>query len=231
MSDEYIDAEYNDVPDRIINGEPLFYSTIQVAELVGVDASTIRYWSKRFDNLLDIQVSNKNKQYRKSDISKLKFIKKLAKEDGLSLQQVEDYCSTKGFNLEDIENAVLDQSNPLAVQVFTSAVMSEINQNLNSFAEKLLTQIDEKNKYHIISQQELNEKLREEIVTTVDEVVSEKLDTKLTELKDFIDAREIEATKRDNEMIDIIKNNMEQKKEESINEKKGFFTNIFGKRK
>jgi len=59
MSDEYIDAEYNDVPDRIINGEPLFYSTIQVAELVGVDASTIRYWSKRFDNLLDIQVSNK----------------------------------------------------------------------------------------------------------------------------------------------------------------------------
>jgi len=231
MSDEYIDAEYNDVPDRIINGEPLFYSTIQVAELVGVDASTIRYWSKRFDNLLDIQVSNKNKQYRKSDISKLKFIKKLAKEDGLSLQQVEDYCSTKGFNLEDIENAVLDQSNPLAVQVFTSAVMSEINQNLNSFAEKLLTQIDEKNKYHIISQQELNEKLREEIVTTIDEVVSEKLDTKLTELKDFIDAREIEATKRDNEMIDIIKNNMEQKKEESINEKKGFFTNIFGKRK
>jgi len=231
MSDEYIDAEYNDVPDRIINGEPLFYSTIQVAELVGVDASTIRYWSKRFDNLLDIQVSNKNKQYRKSDISKLKFIKKLAKEDGLSLQQVEDYCSTKGFNLEDIENAVLDQSNPLAVQVFTSAVMSEINQNLNSFAEKLLAQIDEKNKYHIISQQELNEKLREEIVTTVDEVVSEKLDTKLTELKDFIDAREIEATKRDNEMIDIIKNNMEQKKEESVNEKKGFFTNIFGKRK
>jgi len=231
MSDEYIDAEYNDVPDRIINGEPLFYSTIQVAELVGVDASTIRYWSKRFDNLLDIQVSNKNKQYRKSDISKLKFIKKLAKEDGLSLQQVEDYCSTKGFNLEDIENAVLDQSNPLAVQVFTSAVMSEINQNLNSFAEKLLAQIDEKNKNHIISQQELNEKLREEIVTTVDEVVSEKLDTKLTELKDFIDAREIEATKRDNEMIDIIKNNMEQKKEESINEKKGFFTNIFGKRK
>ena len=231
MSDEYIDAEYNDVPDRIINGEPLFYSTIQVAELVGVDASTIRYWSKRFDNLLDIQVSNKNKQYRKSDISKLKFIKKLAKEDGLSLQQVEDYCSTKGFNLEDIENAVLDQSNPLAVQVFTSAVMSEINQNLNSFAEKLLAQIDEKNKYHIISQQELNEKLREEIVTTVDEVVSEKLDTKLTELKDFIDAREIEATKRDNEMIDIIKNNMEQKKEESVNEKKGFFKNIFGKRK
>jgi len=231
MSDEYIDAEYNDVPDRIINGEPLFYSTIQVAELVGVDASTIRYWSKRFDNLLDIQVSNKNKQYRKSDISKLKFIKKLAKEDGLSLQQVEDYCSTKGFNLEDIENAVLDQSNPLAVQVFTSAVMSEINQNLNSFAEKLLAQIDEKNKNHIISQQELNEKLREEIVTTVDEVVSEKLDTKLTELKDFIDAREIEATKRDNEMIDIIKNNMEQKKEESVNEKKGFFTNIFGKRK
>ena len=230
MSDEYIDAEYNDVPDRIINGEPLFYSTIQVAELVGVDASTIRYWSKRFDNLLDIQVSNKNKQYRKSDISKLKFIKKLAKEDGLSLQQVEDYCSTKGFNLEDIENAVLDQSNPLAVQVFTSAVMSEINQNLNSFAEKLLAQIDEKNKNHIISQQELNEKLREEIVTTVDEVVSEKLDTKLTELKDFIDAREIE-TKRDNEMIDIIKNNMEQKKEESVNEKKGFFKNIFGKRK
>jgi len=147
------------------------------------------------------------------------------------LQQVEDYCSTKGFNLEDIENAVLDQSNPLAVQVFTSAVMSEINQNLNSFAEKLLAQIDEKNKNHIISQQELNEKLREEIVTTVDEVVSEKLDTKLTELKDFIDAREIEATKRDNEMIDIIKNNMEQKKEESVNEKKGFFKNIFGKRK
>lgn len=222
-SKDYIDTKYDDIPNKVINGEPLFFSTMQTAELVGEEPSTIRYWSKRFESLINIEVSNKNKQYKKSDIEKLKFIKKLAREDGLTLQQISDYCSTKGFDIDNIENAVLDQNNPLAVQVFTSAVMSEINQNLNTFAESLLKKITEANKTYAITQQELNDKLREEIVITVDEVVSERLDTKLNELKSIIDNKEIEATKRDSEILDLIKKNMEQKREP----KKRFFKNLF----
>jgi len=230
--DHIIDVNFEDISKRNVNGTPLFYTTTQTASMVGdVEPSVIRYWTKRFSNILNIETSNKNKRYSLKDVAKLKFIKKLAYEDKLTLQQVEEYCSAKGFDIDDIENAVLDRNNPLAIQAFTSAVMTEINDNLNNFAERLLESIDEKNKNYAITQQELNEKLREEVVLTVDEVVSERLDKQLTDIKSLIDNQELEATKRDTEILDIIKMNMEQKKEESAKEEinKGFFRKIFKK--
>ena len=219
----YDDIDKNN--DKEINGEPLFYTTTQVAEMIDEEPSTIRFWSKRFERLLDVEVSNRNKQYKKKDIEKLRFIKKLAKEDGLTLQQVEDYCNKKGFDGESIESAILQAGNPLAIQVFTSAVMVEVEKKLNLFAQELIKNIDETNNKQLIMQKELNDKLHETIVTTVDEVVSERIDNKLNEIKVMLDNKELEAKQRDNEMMDILRKGMEQKKVENENEnKKGFWS-------
>lgn len=229
--DKFVDVDFKEddkIKNRVINGEPLFYTTTQVSEMLKEEPSCIRYWSKRFENLLDIEMSNRNKQYKKSDIEKLKFIQKLIREDGLTLQQVESYCQTKGFRMKDIENAVLDVNNPLAIQAFISAVTVELDKKLSNFAETIFKEMDEKYKGHELKQQEINDKLHENIVTTVDEVVSEKLDIKLNKFKSYIDEKEIEAKDRDLAMINLMRTNMEKKKSE--NEKKkhaGFFNRLF----
>lgn len=245
-----IDIDYEDYKEEdsmiddsseIINGEPLFYSAMQVSILIDEDVSTVRYWSKRFDKLLNIEISNKNRrQYKKVDIQKLKFIKKLAREDGLTLSQIEEYANTKGFNIDNIEKSVLDSSNPLAIQTFISAVTMELDKKLSLFSEELLSKINEQQKVNFVMQQEINEQLQQTLAITVDEIVSERLDeklntldTKLQEFKSTLDTKEQEATKRDTEMIEYLKQHMEERKKENElqlqQQKKGFFSRLFGK--
>ncbi|APH20823.1 TPA: helix-turn-helix domain-containing protein [Clostridium botulinum] len=235
--DKVIDAEFFDIDDeienkdsktKVIRGEPLFHTTSQVAEMVGVPKSTITYWSRVFRDLLDVE----NKRYRKIDIEKLKFIKKLTKEDGLTLKQVSEYCSTKGFDINEIEQSVVDSSNPLAIQTIMSALSVEIDKKLNSFSDELLNKIDEKQKSGILIQQEMNDKLHETIALTVDEIVSEKLDKSVSEFKCYVDEKERQATKKDTEMLDMLKNNMEERKKQQeeleAEKKKSFWGRLFG---
>ena len=211
--DNIIDVDYSDAIKeelkRTINGEPLFFTTTQVADMIGVESSCIRFWGKRFENLLDIEVSNRNRQFKRVDIEKLKFIKKLSREDGLTLQQIEDYCTTKGFDMDNIEKSVIDSSNPLAIQTFITAVTMEMDKKLAIFSEELLNKIKEQQNINFTMQEELNEKLQETIAITVDDIVSEKLDSALTNFKSYVDSKEQENKSRDLEMLDMLKHNME----------------------
>lgn len=240
MNDEnIIDVDYTDteleseISGKVINGEPLFYTTAQASEMVGVEPSTIRFWTKRFDSLLDIEVSNKHRRYKKSDIAKFKFIKKLAYDDGLTLQQIEDYCSSKGFDINDIENGIIDANNPIAIQAFVSAMTVEIDKKLNNFSEQLLDKFNDSLKNYLLMQAEMNDKLQEHIVTTVDEVVTEKLDSKLESFKSYVDQRELEAKQREDELFAMVKASMEDRKklaEELQKEKsKGLFRKLFSR--
>jgi DNA-binding transcriptional MerR regulator len=230
---DYIDVEFthhegstkNEVDSqRIISGEPLFYTTTQCAEMVGVESSTIRYWGKRFENLLDVEVSNRNRQYKKSDIAKLKFIKKLAYEDGLTLQQIEDYTTSKGFDINDIEKGIVDANNPLAVQTFVSAVLSEMDKKLNAFSESLLEKVNNSHKEYHLTQQELNRKLKEDVLIDINEIVTEKLSNTLTHIetqqKDLKDSIAITMT-------ETIDNSLDQKLDLKLNQLTENITNQF----
>lgn len=235
--DKIIDVDYKDYAEnlekekqKIINGEPLFYTTSQVAQMLGVEPSKVRFYTKRFDKLLDIELSNRNRQYKKTDIEKLKFIIKLKNEDGLTLQQIEDYCSKKGFNMQNIEQGIVDSTNPLAIKTIMSALTVEIDEKLNLFSENLLKQIQQQQENTLLTQQKINEKLQENIVTTVDEIVSEKLDAKFNEFQSHLATQEQQVKERDTEILDTLRKGMEerQKAYETKQEKKGFFSKLFG---
>lgn len=232
--DKIIDAKYVNIDEKlekkatkVIRGEPLFYTTTQVAKMVEVEPSTIRFWTKRFKDLLDVEFSNKNRQYKKVDIEKLKFIKKLTKEDGLTLKQVDEYCSEEGFDMEDIEKNVMDSSNPLAIQTIISALTVEFNKELDSklsnLKQTILQEIEKR-----------NDTVHENIVTTVDEIVTEKLDKSLKEFQVHVDKKELETTKRLAETEKILKQHMKEKQllEEKLEKEKhkSFFSKLFKKK-
>jgi DNA-binding transcriptional MerR regulator len=226
MNENFIDADFTDAEegdmgtkDNLINGAPLFYTTSQVSKILNYPVSTIRLYTKRFSELLDLELSNKNNQYKKKDVEKLRFILKLTKVEGLTLQQAKDYCSRKGFNLDDIEKAVMESNTPLPLQTFITAMTMEIDKKLEILSDTLLNKIEEK-------QQKNNEYLQEIITGTVEDIVLEKLDLSVIsqlksqeELKKYIALTIENSLKTNSEDVKTAIDIMEQSNTKHILEK------------
>ena len=212
-----VDVEFQDI-NKNISGKPLFFTTTQVASIIDEEPSTVRYWSKRFESLLNIQVSNRNKQYTQIDIEKLKYIKKLTKEDGFTLTQVEQYALNEGFNIKDTEEAAID-NNPLAIQSFTRQLTMQLDEKLDGFIEKLLTGLEEEHKQN-------NEKIKQDIAITVDTVVDDKLNNISNQITDIVNQKNQKTIEKQDKIIELLQKTLENQEKSN---KKSLFSRIFHK--
>lgn len=193
----FVEVDNIDAKEKQIRGNALYYSTSQVASMLGVSDSKVRYYSTVFDELLHIEISNKQRKYRQEDIDKLKFIIKL-KDDGMALKQIKEYCEEVDFHNGEV---TIKESNPLSIQTLAKALMEEQSKQIQSLKIELFEEL----KDFILTQNNEHSKtlesIKENIVTAVDEVVSEKIDTSLNEIKEtfkasYVRKEEIESLKR-----------------------------------
>lgn len=63
----------------------LYYSISEVAEMLGVNESLLRYWEKEFPQLSPKKAGRGVRQYRKEDVETVKLIYHLVKERGMTL--------------------------------------------------------------------------------------------------------------------------------------------------
>lgn len=210
--------------DANINREPLYYNCMQVAKILDEPDSKIRYWSKMFQPLLNIPISNNNRKYTKSNIENLMFIRKLLKEDGLTVKQAYDYCSQKGFDSE----IGLDTGNPLAVKTFIAGLTDEMDKKFIEMQNTTIKQQQDLINSLKIIIEENNKLLKDDIVNTVDIVVSDKMDGYFDSLQN-----ELSVTHDLNSKMDNLKELMEQRKKESeeLNQPKSFISKIFNFKK
>ena len=75
--------------------EKLFYSIGEIAEMLDISASMIRFWEKEFTQLQPRKNSRGNRVYSKKDLELFRKIHHLVKE--------------KGFTLEGAKNALRDK--------------------------------------------------------------------------------------------------------------------------
>jgi len=213
--DDFIDVNFTESDtSNEIKGKPLYYTTGQVAIMLDITDSAVRYYCTKFKDMLNLEMSGSHRKFKDSDIEKLRYIKKLLKEDGLSVSQVQEYGSEKDVSV--IEDKISKQD-PIALQSLATALTLEMSSQLEDFKLVMSKELESHKNM-----------LKEMVTTTVDEVVTEKLDIKLNEFKSFLDTKELEAKNRDLEMIDLMKNNMEKRKEANLKEKKsGFLSKIF----
>jgi DNA-binding transcriptional MerR regulator len=66
--------------------EKLYYSIGEVAEMLGVNTSLIRFWEKNFDIIKPHKNKKGNRFFTKDDIENLKLIHHLVKEQRLTLE-------------------------------------------------------------------------------------------------------------------------------------------------
>ncbi len=66
--------------------EKIFYSISEVAELLNVNESNLRYWEKEFPSVIKPHKTTKGtRQYRAEDIDAIRLVYYLVKEKGLTL--------------------------------------------------------------------------------------------------------------------------------------------------
>lgn len=66
--------------------EKIFYSISEVAKMLNVNESNLRYWEKEFPNIIKPHKTEKGtRQYRQEDIESIRLVHYLVKEKGLTL--------------------------------------------------------------------------------------------------------------------------------------------------
>ena len=80
--------------EAISKSEKLYYSIGEVAEMLHVNASLIRYWEKEFTGIRPKKNRKGNRLFTKEDISYLRKVHTLVKERGMTLDGAKKHLKT-----------------------------------------------------------------------------------------------------------------------------------------
>lgn len=75
--------------------EKLYYSIGEVAEMLEVPVSTVRFWDNEFDILKPMKNKKGNRLFTPVDLKNLMIIHRLVKEEGMTLAGVKKRLSEK----------------------------------------------------------------------------------------------------------------------------------------
>jgi DNA-binding transcriptional MerR regulator len=75
--------------------EKLFYSIGEVAEILDVPVSTVRFWENEFDVLKPMKNKKGNRLFTPADLKNLRIIHRLVREEGMTLTGVKKKLSGK----------------------------------------------------------------------------------------------------------------------------------------
>lgn len=103
----------------------LYYSIKEVAEMVGVNDSTLRYWEKEFSFIKPKVTANKVRQYTAKDVEQIKVVYSLIKVKGFKIAAARKYLQQNRAGAEktsevlDTLTSVRDQLKELKKQLDT----------------------------------------------------------------------------------------------------------------
>jgi len=92
--------------------EKKYFSIGEVAEIMGVATSLIRFWETEFDIIKPKKNRKGNRQFTKEDIENVKLIYHLVKEKGYTLQGAKDLLKNNSSDLKD-KMIIIEQLNSL----------------------------------------------------------------------------------------------------------------------
>lgn len=220
-------SKVSDEDSKVIRGKALYYSTSQVANILNQSDSKIRYYTNVFDEILNIEISNKQRRYTEADIDKMRFLIEL-KDEGMTIKQIQEYCQQVDF--ENSKEIQIKENNPLSIQSLAKALLEEQSKLMLEMKNELI-------KCHMDMIEDLNnrldirdDRLKEDISITVDNVLSDKLDNFNSNINNKFESieKELSVTKQMNEKIDHLREAMKERKEENEEIKnKSFWSKLF----
>ncbi|MCM1006000.1 MAG: MerR family transcriptional regulator [Prevotella sp.] len=84
-----------------------YYKIKEVADMIGVPQSTLRFWEKEFPNMINPMRSSTNlRYYRPKDIENVKIIHFLIKEKGLKIEAAKAYLRSNAGNVSKVPEVI-----------------------------------------------------------------------------------------------------------------------------
>lgn len=130
MDENIVDVhEYDEVSSLDSN---IFYTAVQVAEILGENITTVRSWAKQevLGDLLDIKRVNGRNVFTKVDIENLKFVQELRSKN-FKISQIREIVSKRGFKYAEYDSGLIDTKDPLGFQALAISIAEENNKRLN----------------------------------------------------------------------------------------------------
>jgi len=87
----------------------IYYSVKEVAEMLGVKTSVLRFWEKEFKEIKPKRNKGGRRLYKGNDIALLKKIKKLLYEDGLTIKGAKSALKKKDTRIPLVEKDALEE--------------------------------------------------------------------------------------------------------------------------
>lgn len=123
------------------NMQKLYYSISEVSKLIDEEQHILRYWEKEFDNLKPRKNRAGNRVYSERDLITLKYIKKLIRDDKLSLkgakEQLQKFLENDYSDatfIERVEEQIIAKEIPVfesnfkaGVTTFSPEIIKEIS--------------------------------------------------------------------------------------------------------
>lgn len=162
QEDFIVDVENYTDDEKILMDGKIFYTTGQMAKMLGEPDSTVKYYCNFFSEILKIKKVNDRWQFKESDIEKFRYIIKL-RDSGMKLKQIKDYCDNVEFDKNNNNKAIVKEDNPLSIQAVAQALLQQ--------------------------QEMLMQKQQEILKEYVENIKSEIVENTLTELKEFINKK------------------------------------------
>jgi hypothetical protein len=245
LNDNIIDVDFLDIEKEV------FLTAPDVAREVPTDEKRVRYWGDTFGDIKECGVYkiDGRKKYTKQTIRAFKLIQKLIDEKQFSHMQVRDYITKNGFEYMTDPNTKDLSKDLIGYNGLSSELGVEVEQKLSSFKTDIKNMLLEYGEL-------LEDKIKQQVAFTVDEVVADKLDPlkveihdNLQEYKDStkITIQEVENNinkkleERDINLVEKLRDNVQNEKIKALEAKikeyeeqtqyQGFFSKLFGKKK
>lgn len=104
--------------DDTISENVLYYNVGNMAKILGVETSTIRYWNKMFDKWIKGKRNNhNNRMYDKKDVETFRIILYLLKEKGMTINGVKAVLSSPGYEKNRKREQALQILNGIKLQL------------------------------------------------------------------------------------------------------------------
>lgn len=216
----YTDVNYSKVPED----DECILNAVQIGKMVGEPDYTIRLWANMHEDFLSVKKINGKFAYTQKSVSEFKFIQSLIRDKKFTHELVHEQLSKRGFEYEKYDSGLINPNDPLGFEALATQLAIKNGEQLKEFLVKFM-------EYQENFKTELKEELKSEIAISVDEHLEDKLNEFKNDMQIFIDERELEYKKQDEERISMLKAHMEdtKKKNEEENTKKGFWSRILGK--
>ncbi len=86
--------------------QKLYFSISEISEMIDEEQHILRYWEKEFPQLKPRKNRKGNRVYSDKDLALLKLIKKLIREDKLSLKGAKDYIEKMFKKSQNLDNSL-----------------------------------------------------------------------------------------------------------------------------